>query len=221
MCSLSTVTNLFVRVFLLAACVLVIPVSSTQSAFLSINKLFDSAANSSVKPSVNADQYPWKMDLIDGYGNAFNLASQQGKVWVLSFFFTQCVTRCPVQNVKLSHVQKNLPESILERSHFVSISIDPMGDTVARISNYQKPFLVNPSHWSFGKAMDFESLHALLEQLAVVRPGASLTGEIDHRTQLFLINPEGTIVQQYSGTQFDEGRLISEIGVLVEMSQST
>jgi len=219
---LSNRSILLFRVLLLFACVLAIPVSSTQSASLNVDKSLDSGKSNNAKhTNAVSDGYPWNLDLTNGYSQAFNLASQQGKVWLLSFFFTQCSTRCPIQNVKLLQVQKNLTESILGKTHFFSVSIDPEGDTIQRISEYQKPFQINPDHWTFGKAVDFESLNTLLEQLAVGRSENTQTGEIDHRTLIFLINPEGTVVQTYSGTGFDEQRLTREISILVELSQST
>lgn len=75
--------------------------------------------------------------LIDQKGHKFSLASQKGKVLLITFMDSLCTTTCPIEAQQLASIQsqiKNLPVEV------VVISTDPQGDTPSNISAFTKRY---------------------------------------------------------------------------------
>lgn len=69
----------------------------------------------------------------------------------VSFFFTGCSTICPIQSSVLTRTQALLAKEMGRRVAFVSISIDPFGDTPAAIRRFAGAHSAGPN-WHFLKA---------------------------------------------------------------------
>jgi cytochrome oxidase Cu insertion factor (SCO1/SenC/PrrC family) len=76
----------------------------------------------------------------------FDTKSLEGKVWVVTFFFTSCPGPCLQQNRALAEVQKKLQGRDVR---FVSITCDPALDTPARLREYADRFQADPERWLF------------------------------------------------------------------------
>jgi protein SCO1/2 len=70
----------------------------------------------------------------------------QGKVWVASFFFTNCPGVCLKLNQTIADLQKELPDTDVR---YVSISVDPDNDTPERLQEYAARFQADPQRWLF------------------------------------------------------------------------
>lgn len=155
--------------------------------------------------------YPWKLALTDQAGKRFDLAEAAGRTLVLSFLFTSCGSACPMQTARLAKVQSLLPDSLKERSRFVSVSIDPRRDSASALADYAFAFRIDTSHWRLGATPDTAALARLMAALYVgVKPGPA--GAPDHEMAVLLIDPKGGIAQRYLGDKLDEIRLLREIG---------
>ncbi len=142
-------------------------------------------------------------------GSAFSMAEYRGKSVVLNFIFTRCPSICPTQTSALKRVRDALPESMLERVQFVSVTIDPEHDTPEVMSAFARRLGVNVPNWTFvtGKKTDIEALHQLYS--AKDLPGGA--APLDHRTEIRLLDASGRVAQTYAGSPLDEPRLAREI----------
>ncbi len=77
---------------------------------------------------VRADPAP-DFDLIDHESERFRLSDLAGKTVLLDFIFTHCTGPCPVLTSRNVSVERQLAGSLRDKTHFVSISIDPERDT--------------------------------------------------------------------------------------------
>lgn len=87
-----------------------------------------------------------EFSLIDQDGKPFDSKSLQGKVWVGSFFFTNCPAVCWRLNQNLAAIQQTNPTSDVR---YVSITCDPDNDTPAALKKYAEHFKADPAHWNF------------------------------------------------------------------------
>jgi protein SCO1/2 len=135
---------------------------------------------------------------LEGIDNqAFNNDSLKGK-WTLLFFgFTHCPSLCPTTMAELAKMYNILAykkSSSLPR--IVMISMDPMRDSTAKLSQYVRSF-----HKDFYAARgDIETIASLSRELGVVyertstgRDGLARGYTIGHSGALMLINPKGEL----------------------------
>lgn len=105
----------------------------------------------------------------------------KGKIAVISFIYTTCRDICPIVTARLSQLEEKLGDTIGREIFFVSISIDPVNDTPAKLKEYSKTFQTGPS-WLFltGKPADIAVIrHKLGERSAQIT---------DHRNEVLLFN---------------------------------
>lgn len=84
--------------------------------------------------------------LTDQAGQPFNSQSLRGKVWVASFFFTNCPAVCWRLNQALAALQQTDPNSDVR---YVSITCDPENDTPEALTKYAQHFQADPARWTF------------------------------------------------------------------------
>ncbi len=97
-----------------------------------------------------------EFSLTERSGREFDSKELDGKVWVVSFFFSSCPSTCKDQNGHVARLQKEYgPKGVT----FVSISCDPETDTPERLREYAHSFNADPKHWLFLTDDDGELLH--------------------------------------------------------------
>lgn len=126
-------------------------------------------------------------------GESVRSSDLQGKIWIASFFFTDCKGPCPLVMARMREVQLALQKSIpAEMVQLVSISVEPEKDTPEVLKNYAGQLQADPTRWSF--------LHAPREQMeelvirGLLQPLASEPdGTPAHSTKVVVIDPQGQI----------------------------
>jgi protein SCO1/2 len=86
--------------------------------------------------------------LTDQRGQPFGTRELAGKVWVADFIFTSCQEACPLLSQKMAEVGRRA-RHLGPDFHLVSISVDPVRDTPARLAEYAARYGANPLGWSF------------------------------------------------------------------------
>ncbi len=86
---------------------------------------------------------PWV--LTDQNNQPFGSQDLAGKVVITSFFFTRCPSVCPKLMAAQTEVRKRFLK-LLDKTHFVSISVDPEFDTPEVLAAYAQK---NNLDWSF------------------------------------------------------------------------
>lgn len=91
--------------------------------------------------------------LINQQGDTVSWEGLKGKVVVADFFFTHCPTICPRLTTNMRYLQQSINNSqrVGDKTpdflHFLSFSIDPERDSVARLKQWADRFQVNPEQW--------------------------------------------------------------------------
>jgi len=83
----------------------------------------------------------------------------KGKTVAVNFIFTTCTTICPPLTANFARVQKTLLERGKTGVNFISVSVDPEGDTPAKMKSYAELFHAQPG-WTFvtGTRSDLEQI---------------------------------------------------------------
>lgn len=131
-----------------------------------------------------------EFELTERSGAPFRSTDMRGKVWVATYFFTNCPGSCTRlnQNIKLLHDQ---PE--LEDVTWVSITCDPENDTVEALAKYADHFEADPERWLFCRGeLDYIKRVGLGMKMDVYRQG--------HKDYAIVIDKAGKIRGVYNAT---------------------
>ena len=99
---------------------------------------------------VGAAKYFSDVELIDQNGNKLRFYSDvlKGKTVVINALFTACTNVCPPISRNLERIQEALGERLGKDVSLVSITVDPVNDTPAKLKEYAKKFHAG-SGWLF------------------------------------------------------------------------
>jgi protein SCO1/2 len=147
--------------------------------------------------------------LIDHEGNPFALSSLRGQAVLLDFIFTNCPGPCPMQTAAHVRLWKRLPEDVRARTHFVSVSIDPLTDTPALLRRYGEARGVDFASWTFCTG-PLEQVQAVLDAYTIGKTRAP-SGELVHTLVTFLIGPDGKIVRTYLGLSTPDDEITADL----------
>jgi protein SCO1 len=133
-----------------------------------------------------AHKYFGDVKLINQDGQEMRLYSDllQGKSVVINVVFTTCTSACPAMSGAFAKIQDHLGDRLGGDVRLISISIDPVNDTPAKLKEYAARFKARPG-WYFltgSKANVEEALKKL---------GQYVENKEDH-LNLFLIGNEKT-----------------------------
>ncbi len=112
-----------------------------------LDRLAAPAVAAAPKPAQN---YFGEIPLVNQDGQTMRLYSDllQGKVVVIDFMFTSCTGACPTMSTNFAKIQDWLGDRLGRDVHLISISVDPVNDTPARLKEYAARFKARPG-WYF------------------------------------------------------------------------
>jgi protein SCO1/2 len=152
-------------------------------------------------------------DLVDQDGGRLRLSDLAGRAVLLDFVFTHCPGPCPILTGIHVSLQRQLPAALRERTHFVSISLDPERDTPAALRAYAEARGADLSGWSFltGEKPEIEAV------LSAYGVGRVLTAgeEIQHTLVTYLIDPSGRIAKRYLGLSHEPEAMLEDLRELL------
>jgi protein SCO1/2 len=131
-------------------------------------------------------------------GMPFGNENMQGKINIVNFFFTTCRGPCPIMNARVAELYQKY--STTDKVRFVSISVDPVRDSLIVLRKYANDFGVTDDRWLFLRG-ELDEVHRVSEQ------GFMLAGDFPtiHSTKLILVDKDSRIRGYYDS--FDEESL--------------
>jgi protein SCO1/2 len=123
----------------------------------------------------------------------------EGKILVVDFFFTSCPSICPTLTRSMKKIQDafNKTDTILR---YVSITVDPVRDSAARLKAYGDKFNINHDTWWMltGEKKDVYDL-ALNEFKANIAQEEGVDTNFIHTDKFFLLDKNRVVRGWYSG----------------------
>jgi cytochrome oxidase Cu insertion factor (SCO1/SenC/PrrC family) len=145
--------------------------------------------------------------LTDQSGGSFDSKSLHGKVWVGSFFFTNCPAICWRLNQTLAALQETTPSSSV---YYVSITCDPDNDTPTALAKYAQHFKADPARWTFLTG-DFQLIRRIgneMFQVAVEKE--------THSDRAFVVDRKGQVRGRFRLTEPDQVEMLKNLLAVVE-----
>tara|TARA_B100000749_G_C18319215_1_gene420100 strand:- start:83 stop:793 length:711 start_codon:yes stop_codon:yes gene_type:complete len=152
--------------------------------------------------------------LVNQNGETITQEDYRDKIYVADFFFTTCLTICPIMTKNMGEVQEAIKDdpNIMLLSH----SVTPQIDTVAQLKRYALEKGVIDSKWNLVTG-DKKQIYELARKsyLAVKNDGDGGPFDMIHTENFILVDKEKRIRGFYDGTDREEiDRLLSDIKIL-------
>jgi protein SCO1/2 len=152
---------------------------------------------------------------INQLGKKVSFDDLKGKIIVVDFFFTRCPTICP----SMAKAMKKLQTSFKQNDtivQFVSVSVDPLHDSVLQLRNFANKHGVNPDSWWLltgdKKTIYDFALHEIKANVADVNVDTAFV----HTEDFFLLDKERIVRGWYKGLDsLAQARLVRDIPLLM------
>ncbi|MFZ3591152.1 SCO family protein [Bacillus sp. DJP31] len=145
--------------------------------------------------------------------------SQNDKLKIVAFFYTNCPDICPMTFVDLKQLQQQLKEAgtFGNDVEFVTITLDPEYDTKEILQSYAENFEVDPEGWKILRT----TLEGTEKTATDFQMNFKKEGDlIAHRTTMFLVDADHNIRALYSmaipGEKADISKIAGDIQLLLE-----
>jgi protein SCO1/2 len=150
--------------------------------------------------------------LINQDGKHISLHQYRGKMLVLTFIYTRCPLPdyCPLMTDNFSEIQKMLKSdaALYERTHLLSITVDPEYDTPKVLREYAVHHSADTTQWEFATGNKDE-----------VKQVATYFGmqywrdqdQIVHSLRTAIIGADGKLVKLYHGNEWKPQEIVSEL----------
>ena len=147
--------------------------------------------------------------LLDSAGRSIKLSAlTQGKITLLTFFYTYCADPlgCPFAHTTLAQLRDRVSSdrALAGRVRFVSVSLDPTHDTPAAIASYGQEFTGDPKFdWRFLTARRVPELLPVLDDFGQdvsveMDQNGRATRTLHHMLKMFLIDAHGEVREIYT-----------------------
>lgn len=137
-------------------------------------------------PEVGFQIEPFTMT--DQQGEPYDVAQLKGKVWVASFFFTECAGACINLNNTIAALQQEMPNVDV---HYVSISVDPKKDSPEELAKYAAHYKADPARWTFLTGTPEQVEHVAQDLFKVS------SGRLTHSDRMVVVGPDMKTVGYY------------------------
>lgn len=121
------------------------------------SRLFYDDVRTTVKNGKEQNDTVWTkvpdFSLTNQLGQTVSWKDLKGKIVVVDFIFTRCPVICP----KMTHNMKRLQDAVKNNNragsrdpnfiHFLSITVDPLHDSVLQLKQYADRHQINPQSW--------------------------------------------------------------------------
>ena len=137
-------------------------------------------------------------ELTNQLGEPITAATFEGKIYVVTFFFSTCASICPKMARSLGHVQERFLDN--DDVMLLSHSVLPDYDTVEVLARYGERFNVNPDKWLLATGSQ-EHIFELARKsyFAVIKGEQGAESGFIHTENFVLIDKEKRIRGYYNG----------------------
>jgi protein SCO1/2 len=166
--------------------------------------------------SAEQEHYVASFRLVNQLGDTVTEKELGNKVYVADFFFTRCLTICPVMSANMKKVQealRDIPDFMI-----LSHSVTPEADSASVLKEYGERYDTDPARWWLlsGNKKHIYDL-ARKSYFAVLDEGDGGMQDFIHTENFVLVDKEKRLRGFYDGTREKEvQRLIDDVRRLMK-----
>ncbi len=149
-------------------------------------------------------------------GQQVSLYDIKGKIIVVDFFFTRCPTFCPGMARSMKKLQDSFKKNDTSIVQFISVSIDPLHDSVPQLRKFADRFNASPDNWWFVTGDKKEIYDFALQEVKASVADTEIDTGFIHTQLFFLLDREKIVRGWYNG--FDSAaqqKLVRDIPLLM------
>ena len=155
------------------------------------------------------------MQFTNQFGKSVSFADLKGKIIVLDFFFTRCPSICPRLALAMKKLQNSFTnnDSIVQ---FMSISVDPVHDSVPELRKWAEKYQVDPDSWWVLTGNRDSIYHFAINEMKANIADVTVDTSFVHTENFFLLDKERIVRGWYNG--FDstaQKKLVRDIPLLM------
>ena len=150
-------------------------------------------------------------------GQQVSLHDIKGKIIVLDFFFTRCPSICP----EMTKAMKKLQDSFKKKNdtsfvQFISISVDPLHDSMPNLRKFADKHNVNPDNWWLVTGNKKEIYDFAFNEIKASIADAQVDTGFIHTPLFFVLDREKVVRGFYDGLDsLAQKRLVRDIPMLM------
>jgi protein SCO1/2 len=171
---------------------------------------------------VIAPDYPRQLvdfSLLNQAGQTVTQKDLARKIVVVDFLFTSCSVTCPYVNAQMDAISRATAAQPDVR--LLSITLDPVDDTVAVLSHYSEGYKADPKRWSFLTG-NVAAVHHLVGT-SFLPPDTTgqfsyMPGNFAHVQRIVLVDKTGRVVSYFDGLNQNAGDAV--IAQIAKMEQA-
>ena len=209
-------------------CYIILKSESDDAVIMPQHYLPDSVVSTVSQGKMSTDTVWHKVAdirLLNQLGDTVNLYDIKGKAIVADFFFTSCGYICPKLTQNMVKLQQSFmrggdPMNKIDTSvvQFVSFTIDPERDSVAKLKTYADKYGVNYDNWWMLTGSKDSIYNYIFQELKVDKYDSN--GPIDtnfaHTQKFVLIDKDHIVRGFYNGLDSSSlSKLAKDIGLLM------
>ena len=149
-------------------------------------------------------------------GKTVSISQLDGKVRLVTWFYTHCPDECPLTAYQMKTLQQQLEQrgQFGTKVAFVSMTLDPRRDTLPVIRKWAGHFDANPAGWYFLRAEPADTT-AILQNWGVGKKASTNPEFIEHVVKTELIDQNGNIRKVYPTANLNTTEVMNDIQNLV------
>jgi protein SCO1 len=183
------------------------------------HRYFYDSVNVVEKNDKTIDDTAWhhvsNMQFTNQFGKKVSFLDLKGRIIVLDFFFTRCPNICP----QLAKAMKRLQNSFIHNDsivQFVSVTVDPIHDSVTQLRRWAEKYNVNPDSWWLLTGNRDSIYHFAINEIKASIADVNVDTAFIHTENFFLLDKERIVRGWYNG--FDstaQKKLVRDIPLLM------
>ncbi len=124
-----------------------------------------------------------------------DVLAQDGRVWIVDFVYTRCMTLCLALGTVFQQLQAQVQaQGLQDRVGLLSISFDPVNDRPPALAAYAQRMRMQPDIWQLLSLVEPQDRRRLLDSFGIMVVPAPL-GEFEHNAALHLVTADGRLVR--------------------------
>jgi protein SCO1/2 len=181
----------------------------------------DPSATTGIAEAKPGDEVP-DYGLVNQDGRDIRIHNYRGKALLLTFIYTRCPLPeyCNLMSTNFARIDRQLQKqlAVYEKTHQLSISIDPEYDTPKVLRSYGAAFTERYqdetfAHWEFASGTKDQVKG--IAQFFGLRYFAN-NDQFVHALRTVLITPEGKVFKVYRDNQWKPEEIVTELEKLVQ-----
>jgi protein SCO1/2 len=180
---------------------------------------FDSVATSVNNGKLTTDTIWHKVNNIsftNQLGKTVSLDDVKGKILVIDFFFSRCPSICPDLAKAMKRLQNSFINSNDSIVQFISVSIDPVHDSVPQLRKFANRYTSNHDSWWFVTGNKKEIYDFALHEIKANIADVNIDTAFIHTENFFLLDKDRVIRGWYNGLDtVAQAKLVRDIPLLM------